>query len=148
MGLRMQLEAVEIAWRVTVEKHGLILASAALRNNYSRGLLWRVVYFLVATSEEKSAILFIVFSQLKGGCIVGKNFFRKRKMILPAHNSPETFLSFRITITNYFYAITIHKMPIKTIILKNTSLMLSLFTLIRKSFIKNMPHISSISYTI
>lgn len=94
----MRLEAVEIAWRVTVEKHGLILASAALRNNYSRGLLWRVVYFLVATFEEKSAILFIVFSQLKGGCIVGKNFFRKRKMILPAHNSLETFLSFRNTV--------------------------------------------------
>lgn len=94
----MRLEAVENAWRVTVEKHGLILASAALRNNYSRGLLWRVVYFLVGTSEEKSAILFIVFSQLKGGCIVGKNFFKKRKMFLPAHNSPETFLSFRNTV--------------------------------------------------
>lgn len=151
----MRFEAVKNAWRVTVEKHGLILASAALRNNYSRGLLWRVVYFLVATSEEKSAILFIVFSQLKGGCIVGKNFFRKRKMILPAHNSPETFLSFRntvqifrITITNYFYAITIHKMPIKTIILKNTSLMLSLFAFVSKSFIKNMPHISPMSYTV
>ena len=74
-GLRMQFEAVKIAWRVTVEKHGPILASAALRNNFHQGVFRAGGLTIGCVLPKNLNNTFYTFFSVKRGVYCGKNFF-------------------------------------------------------------------------